>query len=494
VMISIVFNAMNNNAKISPEYPSMKDGFMQNMSNHSRILLLGIIVGLISSAGRADLKVMLQPQEACDSGAKWRVDGGTWRSGGYIETSLSDGVHVVEYLNIENWKTPVSQPVQVNTDQTTMVTGLYFNVVDINSDNKVDLNDYYSLSKHWLQGNCAGSNGCDQTDINESGSVDIEDLFLLCERWLENLYHIPPDMVSIPAGTFQMGDLLYEGSSNEFPVHAVTLSSFYIGKYEITNGQYCLYLNSALQMGLITVVNNEVYQAGSGLNYAYCNIGSSYSQIHFTNNTFTVSTKGAREMSNDPVVMIDWYGAVAYCNWRSQQENRELCYNLSTWECDFSKKGYRLPTEAQWECAARGGLSGMRFPWGAKISHDNANYYSSDYIYDESLDRSYDPIWSADNIAPFTSPVGSFEANEFGIYDMIGNVQEWCQDWYDRNYYSDSPTNNPTGPMTGSNRVFRGGGWNNHGVNCRMSRREFTSPFGGSQSHGFRLVLECYQP
>jgi formylglycine-generating enzyme required for sulfatase activity len=291
-----------------------------------------------------------------------------------------------------------------------------------------------------------------------------------------------------------MGDSFGEGYSNEHPVHTVTLDSFYMGKYEVTNGQYCQYLNSALGQGLITVTSGVVYQAGSETSYPYCDTStsSSYSQIAYSSGVFSVRTKGGRNMSNDPMVWVSWYGSVAYCNWRSQQEEKEQCYNLSTWACDFSKKGYRFATEAEWEYAARGGLSGKRFPWSdPNITHSQANYYSSSsYSYDISPTRGYHPIWN-DGIEPYTSQVGSFSANGYGLYDMAGNVWEWCNDWYSSSYYSSSPPNNPTGPTSGSDRVLRGSGWNGLTYYCRVAyRNHYYYPGGRGGNIGFRVVLD----
>jgi formylglycine-generating enzyme required for sulfatase activity len=226
---------------------------------------------------------------------------------------------------------------------------------------------------------------------------------------------VPPDMVLIPGGQFRMGDSKNDGRPDELPVHTVELDSFYMSKFEITNGQYCQFLNSALGQGLITLISGRAYKAGSGTNYPYCDTYTSYvhSQIAYSGGVFSVLNKviSNRNMSNDPMVTVTWYGAAAYCNWRSQQEGHDECYNLSTWNCDFNKKGYRLPTEAEWEYAARGGLIGRRFPWGDTISHSQANYLSSaDYSYDISPTRGFHPTWIA-WMYPFTSPVGSFPAN-----------------------------------------------------------------------------------
>jgi formylglycine-generating enzyme required for sulfatase activity len=198
-------------------------------------------------------------------------------------------------------------------------------------------------------------------------------------------------------------------------------------------------------------------------------------------------------MSDDPMVEVSWYGAVAYCNWRSGAEAYENCYNLSTWECDFSKHGYRLATEAEWEYAARGRLSGKRFPWSdPNISHSEANYYANpSYPYDENPTSGYHPDWN-DGIYPYTSPVGTFSANGYGLYDMAGNVWEWCNDWYDSNYYNVSPYDNPEGPASGTYRVLRGGCWHVSATYCRVAFRSSIGFGPGSRgySFGFRLVLD----
>jgi len=338
-------------------------------------------------------------------------------------------------------------------------------------------------------------------------------------------YAVPPDMVLIPSGEFEMGDNLNEGYPRELPVHPVYVDSFYMGKYEITNSQYCEFLN-ALYPSQLKVVSGIVY-ASSDISNSCPYFDTNYelpekqSQIEYSNGVFSVRTKQGRTMSNDPVVMVSWCGAPAYCNWRSQQEGKEPCYDLSTWECDFTKNGYRLPTEAEWEYAARGGLSGKRFPWGDTISHTQANYFSdSSYSYDISPTRGMHPLWNDGippyGINPYTSPVGFFDgslrqksdfdwpgslisyqttngANGYGLYDMTGNVWERCNDWHSDTYYSSSPYYNPRGPVSGSFHVLRGGGHGDLATNCRIAFRNvgggaYTTidvPYG---SIGFRVV------
>jgi formylglycine-generating enzyme required for sulfatase activity len=331
---------------------------------------------------------------------------------------------------------------------------------------------------------------CPSMDFTGDCFVDFADFALFAEEWLTG-GRLPEDLVPVPAGTFQMGNSTNasEGGSQELPVHTVTLDSFAMGKYEITNGQYCEFLNSAYPSQL-KVVDGIVYASGDTANsFPYCDTSTSsyYSQIAFSNNTFSVLTKSGRDMSKDPMVRVMWYGAAAYCNWRSQQEGKQICYNLSTWDCDFSKKGYRLATEAEWEYAARGGLAGKRFPWGDTITHGQANYYSdSSYSYDISPTRGYHPAWN-DGIQPYTSPVGSFPANGYGLYDMADNAWEWCNDWYGG--YSAGSLINPTGPTTGSGRVARGGNWSNGASACRVAFRY--AYFANARDYilGFRVVV-----
>lgn len=167
------------------------------------------------------------------------------------------------------------------------------------------------------------------------------------------------------------------------------------------------------------------------------------------------------------------------------------CYDLTSWTCNFDAAGYRMPSEAQWEKAARGAAAGHRFPWSEQetIQHARANYYSSpSYEYDTSPTRGYHPTFSA-GASPFTAPVGYFAPNDYGIHEMAGNVWEWCHDWYAGAYYAVSPSNDPTGPATGAFRVQRGGGWDTHAYVCRCADRFFNTANYRSNYGGFRLVL-----
>jgi formylglycine-generating enzyme required for sulfatase activity len=295
-----------------------------------------------------------------------------------------------------------------------------------------------------------------------------------------------------------MGDHFSEGDSGELPVHAVLLDSFFMSKFTITNRQYCDYLNSAVDGSEIKVIGGIVYDFDDVSNFwPYCDTHSTdaYSQIDYNDSsgTFSVRTKGEtpRDMSDDPMVKVSWFGAMAYCNWRSQQEGREICYNLSTWNCDFNKKGYRLATEAEWEYAARGGEHSpyYRFPWGDTISHSQVNYNSSSSdSYDVSPTSGYHPIYN-DGIFPYTAPVGSFSTNGYGLYNMTGNVWEWCNDWWSAAYYSSSPYDNPRGSTSGIFRILRGGSWGASGSEGRVAFRFCFGPLFRNGTIGFRVVL-----
>jgi len=242
------------------------------------------------------------------------------------------------------------------------------------------------------------------------------------------------EMVYIPSGSFQMGDVKNEGVSLEKPVHTVTLSGFYMSKYQVTQAQY---------------------QAVMGTNPS-----------SFSSNPASEEVQG-----NRPVENVTWYNAVEFCNNLSIQEGLQTVYTITsgTVTADWGKNGYRLPTEAQWEYAAKGGNG----------SPGNYTYSGSNTVGDVA--------WYSENSDSKTHEVGKKAPNGLGIYDMSGNVWEWCWDWLSESYSSEAQTN-PVGTAVGSYRVNRGGSFDSGDSFTRSARRGAAFPYDRFNGTGFRLV------
>ncbi len=331
--------------------------------------------------------------------------------------------------------------------------------------------------------------GCSLFQMDGDADVDLADF-----ARFQLVYDAPPvGMALIPAGEFEMGSMFDEAEPDELPVHSVYVNAFYMDRCEVTNRQYADALNWANDQGdLIAVIGHRVFRANSGTDYPYCSAlsGSDHVQITWDGDAFGVVP--GRE--DHPMVTVTWYGAVAYANWRSGMEGKPLAYDLSTWECSFGS-GYRLPTEAEWEKAARGGEEEQRFPWGDLINHTHANYVACAgwAPYDDSgLDSAtFHPEFDMVAFA-YTNPVDYFPANGYGLRDMAGNIYDWCNDWYNASYYEASPYVNPHGPANGQDRVLRGGSWNNFAPACRSACRYATLPVYLNERFGFRLVLDSH--
>jgi formylglycine-generating enzyme len=284
------------------------------------------------------------------------------------------------------------------------------------------------------------------------------------------------NMVLIPAGSFQMGDNL-DGQTDALPLHVNYVSAFYMDANVVS---YALW--------------QQVYQWATNHGYSFDNAGSG-------------------KAANHPVQTINWYDAVKWCNARSEMAGLAPCYytntslsqtaiyrsgevDLATNWVNWSANGYRLPTEAEWEKAARGGASGHRFTWVDvdTIDWSRANYYAypPGDIYDVNPTAGYDSTFN-DGVFPYTSPVGYFAPNGYGLYDMAGNVTEWCWDWYGS--YSSGSQSDPRGPALGSVRVLRGGPWDADARWCRAAgRNNLHSPTDSYPGFGFRCVLPSGQP
>jgi formylglycine-generating enzyme required for sulfatase activity len=237
---------------------------------------------------------------------------------------------------------------------------------------------------------------------------------------------VPEGFVFVQGGTFQMGTAS-GGDDDERPVHTVTLTSFYMGKYEVTQQEWTEIMGS-----------NPSYSKGDDL----------------------------------PVGMVSWYDAIEYCNKRSLREGLTPAYRGSgdSVTCDFSASGYRLPTEAEWEYAAKGGANGayLTYLYAGSNSVGGVGWYDG-------------------NSGDGKHPVGQKQPNDLGLYDMSGNVMEWCWDWYG-DYPGGSQTD-PEGPASGWWRVLRGGSWNIGAPDLRSAVR-YNSPASRDYSDilGLRLV------
>ncbi len=275
------------------------------------------------------------------------------------------------------------------------------------------------------------------------------------EAMLKRAAQSAQTLARIPAGSFSMGDSFGEGAITERPVRQVTVSAFYFGKTEVTKQQWDEVRDWAVERG------------------------------------YTDLAEGEGKEANHPVQTVSWWDAVKWCNARSEREGLAPCYAVggspmrngtTVPTVNWAAKGYRLPTEAEWEKAARGGLGGKRFPWGDTISHGQANYNSSsDIACDVSPTRGNHPRYGRG-----TSPAGSFAANAYGLQDMAGNVWEWCWDWYGT--YASGSQSDPRGEASGSARVLRGGGWSADARGCRAADRYGYDPGGQGYYLGFRVL------
>ncbi len=286
------------------------------------------------------------------------------------------------------------------------------------------------------------------------------------------------DMARIPAGSFTMGDALNEGDPAERPTHAVSNDTFLIDLREVDLASMREVLQWAYDRGYVSVTGGVVSNT-AGARRALMDLTAD--GLAFSGGTFTAAA--GREAF--PATSVSWYGALAYCTWRSQMEGLEPCIDLADWSCDWAKPGYRLPTEAEWERAARGGLAGQRYPWGALLLESDANYDGSGDPW-ESFPEKTTPTGYYDDLQ---SPSGADRANGYGLYDVSGNAWEWCWDWYNATYYSTSPAANPRGPASGTYRVLRGGSWFNTTFYLRCATRlsDFVPDFRGS-AVGFRAA------
>jgi len=256
-----------------------------------------------------------------------------------------------------------------------------------------------------------------------------------------------PMMVHVEGGTFIMGD--NSGSSDERPAHKVTVNNFYIGKFEVTYSDFKKFVDAT---GYLT--DSEKPDS--------VNLKSGLPPRAVKNGTWNKNANGIPIPLNDslkPVGNISWNDAVAYLNWLSKMTGKQ----------------FRLPTEAEWEFAAKGGTLSKGYKY---IGGNDINQVA----------------WYLGNSERHVHIGGQKLPNELGIYDMSGNLREWCSDWYSELYYKVSPELNPTGPESGSSRAMRGGSWGSDGGRMRASYRDKDFPYMAVRDFGFRPAITGEPP
>jgi len=261
------------------------------------------------------------------------------------------------------------------------------------------------------------------------------------------------EMVLVPEGTFRMGDDSELAKDDEGPVHEVFLNDYYIDKFEVTNELFAIFLNDQ---------GNQLEGAEYWLQYNDPENDNRIRQI----DGIWISDEG---FENHPVTEVTWFGANAYCNWRDA----------------------RLPTEAEWEKAARG-LESSTYPWGNIFYGQKLNFCDKNCMYCDST-GCRTASWAEETIDDgyeMTSPVGSYLGgiSPYGTFDMAGNVIEWVADWYDAEYYHNSPKENPLGPSEGIAKVLRGGAWMNNRFDSRTTTRYRLDPSSTDSDYGFRCA------
>jgi formylglycine-generating enzyme required for sulfatase activity len=264
--------------------------------------------------------------------------------------------------------------------------------------------------------------------------------------------NVSGNMVYVKGGCFQMGDIFGNGSERERPVHEVCVDDFYMGKYEVTVGEFRAF------------VQDTGYQTEAEEQDGCHSWTDTYEK---KKKEFIWHNTGFPQTDRHPVVCVTWNDANAYINWMNKKQRAR----------------YRLPTEAEWEYSARSGGKKYRFSWGKVGPSDNI----ADRTARRTLLRMMNVRGYDDGYA-FTSPAGSFRPNELGLFDMSGNVYEWAADWFSADYYKTSPRRNPGGPENGSLKVLRGGSWNPLPAPVQTTGRRAQIPGGRGAWMGFRLA------
>ena len=276
----------------------------------------------------------------------------------------------------------------------------------------------------------------------------------------------PDTLLLIQGGTFDMGDLFGDGSTDEVPVHRVKVPDFYLATCELSTGEYLEFVHATQSNYPAWLQTGNAYHYQTGAKDYYRVLDS----VLFD--------------PQRPIVGITWFDAVAYCNWRSRQKGLAPAYTITsdTVLFDRTADGYRLPTEAEWEYAAREGGKKRRFGTGKDLAH--AEDINADMR--PAFARSYAPGGLSRGC---TLPVHSLHPNSLGLYHMSGNVWEWCNDWYAPDAYAHPNASIwPLGPAEGAQKVLRGGAWYFDAYHARCANRHHARPQQHFHAAGMRLA------
>ncbi len=303
-----------------------------------------------------------------------------------------------------------------------------------------------------------------------------------------------PAMVFVEGGTFIMGDKeQYQHKEKDNPEHEVTVNSFKMSAFTITLRQFKAfmdatdYITDAQKEGYSWILTgeNKGWSQRSGVTWQCDELGDIRSESQFEH----------------PVIHVSWYDAITYCNWLSQKQGLIPVYVEDTNRVitiNDAANGYRLPTEAEWEYAAGNGTKHTKYSWGNNEPFGKHSGNVGDESFKREWDAQFKPVnhlGAGDIFVGFdsgyflSSPVGSFNPNTFGLYDMTGNVWEWCYDWYDADSYRNAIEINQTGATSGLFRVLRGGSWYGGALSCRVSNRSSNAPTDRDDYVGFRVIL-----
>ena len=431
--------------------------------------------------------------------APWQLTGPddylTVGSGELSLSELAAGNYTVEWGEVTGWERPNPYIATKTLTAGATVTFSGFYVVDSGTVVIDPFPDF--VNAPWtltdLQGNSDSGSG-DSTLIglpvgdytvtwgevagwiapmNETKTLDEHTTVIFSGAYTESV----GDFVLIPAGSYWMGAPGEApgdepgSQSDEFPRHHVTLSrSFLFQSTEVTNQQFILVAQWAVDNGYATVASGVLLDAIDGSTAELLDMNSSNSEVDFSDGVFSSLNP------DHPMIIVTWFGAASYCDWLSLREGQPRAYDHITWQCNsndpYAAQGYRLPTEAEWEFACRAG---------------STTAFSNGEITDtECNDPVLDQIgWYCGNAGDGRQSVGMKIPNAWGLYDMHGNVFEWCNDRYANAYLSSDPVTNPVGPLNEQlpSRVSRGGAWSYWAQSCRSAYRAQANPFA---VRGFR--------